>query len=91
LTGKEPHPPFDIPYRCIVPEKVENLLVAGRCISIDHVAASYFSPRDISTCMALGEVSGTAAAFCLKQKIFPRRLDVPLLQGALTKQGMNLG
>jgi len=58
-------PVFDIPYRCIVPKVIDGLLVAGRCISIDHEAATLLSPRDVSTCMVLGQAAGTAAALAV--------------------------
>lgn len=90
LTEKESPPPFDIPYRCIVPEKMDNLLVAGRCISIEEAVAHYFSPRDVASCMALGEAAGTAAVLSLKRKVKPRNLDIKVLQERLKKQGANL-
>ncbi len=53
-----------IPYRCLVPKAIDNLLVAGRCISGSHEAmASY---RMGGTCLAMGEVAGCAASFCIK-------------------------
>ena len=61
--------PYDLPYRCFVPLKVENLLTAGRCISGTHRAhASY---RVMSICMAMGEAAGTAAALCIKEGCTP--------------------
>ncbi len=53
----------DIPYRCLVPEKIENLLVAGRCISCTHIAEAAI--RKVPVCMATGEAAGTAAALPL--------------------------
>jgi len=48
--------PYDLPYGCFVPEEIENLLVAGRCISGTHRAhASY---RVMSICMAMGQACG---------------------------------
>ena len=84
-------PVFDIPYRCIVPKVIDGLLVAGRCISVDHKAAMLLSPRDECTCMCLGEAAGTAAALSIKKKVRPRDLDINVLQEALKKQGANLG
>ena len=49
---------YDIPYRCMVSSKIDNLLVAGRCISSDFSAQSSY--RIIPTCRALGEVAGHA-------------------------------
>jgi hypothetical protein len=83
-------PVWDIPYRCIVPKKINGLLVAGRCISIDHKAATFLSPRDISTCMVLGQAAGTAAALSIKTKVTPHMLDTKKLQEILRKQGANL-
>ena len=84
-------PVFDIPYRCIVPKTIDNLLIAGRCISIDHKAATLLSPRDISTCICLGEAAGTAAALSIERKTKPRNLNVKVLQKTLQQRGVNLG
>jgi len=91
LTDEDPLGPlFDIPYRCLVPLQIDNLLVAGRCISIDHRAATFWEPREESTAMIIGDVAGTAAALCVKSYVKPRHLDVKTLQRALTKKGFNL-
>lgn len=90
-NASELAPPFDIPYRCIVPKEIDGLLVAGRCISITHEAATYFTPRDIVTAWGLGEAAGTAAALCVKEGVQPRKLDVEKLQAQLRAQGFNLG
>ncbi|HEY1171814.1 MAG TPA: FAD-dependent oxidoreductase [Verrucomicrobiae bacterium] len=58
--------PYDIPYRSLVPKKVENLLVAGRCHSATRGA--HASSRVTVTAMALGEAAGCAAAMSLKGK-----------------------
>jgi len=86
----EDAPIFDIPYRCIVPKVIDGLLVAGRCISIDHNAATFLSPRDVSTCMVLGQAAGTAAALALRRKVQARDLEVSLLQKTLREQGANI-
>ena len=83
-------PVFDIPYRCIVPKVVDNLLVAGRCISIDHKAAINGSVRTIDTCICLGQAAGTAAALSVKSKVRPRELPIAVLQQTLKMQGANL-
>jgi glycine/D-amino acid oxidase-like deaminating enzyme len=64
---------FDIPYGCIVAHGVDNLLVAGRCISAEHGAQA--SLRIQQTCMATGQAAGTAAAASLKSDTTPRELD----------------
>ena len=81
---------YTIPFRCLVPEKIENLLVAGRCISgTSGAAASY---RVIPCCIATGQAAGTAAALCVKHGKTPRELeqDVSELQAALRAQGVIL-
>jgi len=75
--------PFEIPYRCLVPKKLDGLLVAGRCISQTHGAVRRWSPRDILTCMATGTAAGTAAAFAAKNKVAVRNVDVKEVQNGL--------
>ena len=87
----ERSPVFDIPYRCIVPKVIDNLLVAGRCISIDHKAAINGALRTIDTCICLGQAAGTAAALSVKSKVRPRELPIAVLQQTLKMQGANLG
>jgi len=64
---------FDIRYGCIVTRDVDNLLVAGRCLSAEHEAQG--SLRIQQTCMATGQAAGTAAALSLKENVTPRELD----------------
>jgi hypothetical protein len=77
---------YQIPYRVMVPQKVENLLVAGRCISVTHEALG--STRVMITCMALGEAAGTAAALSIKLNASPRNIPVQKLQEQLRRQGV---
>lgn len=80
--------PYDLPYGCFVPRKVEGLYVAGRCISGTHRAhASY---RVMSICMAMGQAVGIAAALCAQTHCTPRQLDVAHLQATLTSLGIDL-
>lgn len=81
--------PYDIPYRCLVPLKIDNLLVAGRCVSGDEVALASF--RIMATCMLMGQAAGTAAALCITEKLTPRQIDVTLLRNQLKANGVNLG
>jgi len=74
---------FDIRYGCLVPEGVDNLLVAGRCISSEHVAQS--SLRIQQTCMATGQAAGAAAALSLQQHATPRELDPMLVVAQLDR------
>jgi len=76
---------YDVPYRCLVPKKVDNLLVAGRCASASHEAMG--SARVVGSCMAMGQAAGTAAALCVVDHVVPRGLDVEGLQRRLVEQG----
>lgn len=76
---------YQIPYRCIVPKAVDNLLVAGRCISVTHRALG--STRVMPQCGLLGEAAGTAAAMSIKANVTPRKLDTDALQKQLKAQG----
>jgi len=78
-----------VPYRSLVPQKIESLVVAGRCISAKQDAMVQL--RLIPVCLATGQAAGTAAALALKGGTTPRQLDVSLLQKTITSQGMNLG
>ena len=81
--------PYTIPYRTLLPQGIENLLVAGRCISGDHIAlASY---RVQSHAMAIGEAAGTAAGLAAKQGVSPRKLSPALLRATLRSAGANIG
>ena len=75
----------DIPYRCLVPREIENLLVAGKAIST-HRAAYH---RFLMQTMVTGQAAGVAAALCAKRGITPRMLeaDVSELQRILVSQG----
>ncbi|MBR6932407.1 MAG: FAD-dependent oxidoreductase [Bacteroidales bacterium] len=86
LFAKDNH---DIPYRCLVPEKVENLLVAGRCSSFTHEAMA--GTRVMSTCMALGQAAGTAACIALADGVKPSEVNVKEVQTELLKEGAFLG
>lgn len=79
---------YEIPYRCLVPLKIDNLLVAGRCISTDFEAQS--GTRLIFTCLTMGQAAGTAAALSIKENVSPRKLNAQLLREKLCKDGVNL-
>ncbi|HQI77374.1 MAG TPA: FAD-dependent oxidoreductase, partial [Candidatus Latescibacteria bacterium] len=64
---------FDIPYGAIVADGVDNLFMAGRCISASHLAQA--SLRIQQTCMSTGQAAGTAAALCVRTGASPRALD----------------
>ena len=66
------HPGFDIPFRSLVPLKVENLLTAGRCIS--GCFAAHAAYRVTGDCLAMGEAAGRAAATAVKENVTVRSL-----------------
>jgi len=82
------HEGYDIPYRCLVPKLVDNLLIAGRCISSEQ--QPYESHRAMIPIMAIGQAAGVAAALSASQGVHPRDLDVALLQHTLLGQGAEL-
>lgn len=81
--------PYDIPWRSLIPLKVENLILSGRCISGTHRAhASY---RITSICMAVGQAAGIGAALCCRKGCTPRIVPVKDIQHALKSRGVDLG
>ena len=64
---------YEIPYRCIVPVKIKNLLIGSRSISATHEAHS--SLRVMPVVSGLGEAAGLAAAICVKKKINPAEVS----------------
>ena len=72
---------YGIPYRCLLPVGVENLLLAGRCVSADSTAAGAI--RVMPPCMGMGQAAGTAAALAVRQGVTPRQLDAQVLRRRL--------
>ncbi len=75
---------YEIPYRCMVPKKVDSLIVTGRAISSTHEALS--SARVMPTCVALGQAAGIAAAIAIRKHIQPRKIDYNDLRKDLNDQ-----
>jgi ribulose 1,5-bisphosphate synthetase/thiazole synthase len=82
-------PEFQIPYGCLVPAKLENLLAAGRCVSAEFPVADTL--RLIPVCWVTGQAAGVAAALSLKDKCKPRQVNITKLQNLLRQQGVFLG
>ncbi len=82
------HPSICIPYRCLVPVRVDGLLVACRAFSSTDSINMHFNI--ISPCIAYGQAAGTAAAMAAKAGIQPRKVDYKELQANLIKQGVNI-
>ncbi len=76
--------PFQIPYRTMLPRKIDNLLVAGRCIAADREAMG--SIRVGATCGAIGQAAGIAAAISAKSDVTPRTIPVKVLQQEIVRQ-----
>jgi len=82
------HEGFDIPYRSLIPRKVEGLVLSGRCISCEQ--APFQSARSMAPAMAVGHASGCAAALAAKTCVPPRKLDIRSLQKLLLSQKAEL-
>ena len=76
---------YNIPYRSLLPRSLDNLLVAGRCISVDHRV--HHATKEIPPCMATGQAAGTAAALAIQSGDSVKELDVAVLQKQLRAQG----
>ena len=63
---------YEIPYRCLLPKGIDNLLVAGRCVSATHEGQS--SLRVMPQCFAMGEAAGVAAAMAVERGCSPREV-----------------
>jgi hypothetical protein len=78
----------DIPYRCLLPKGVDNLLAAGRIISVTHEA--FAAIRVTPPVFAIGQAAGTAAALAVRSGLAPRNVSVRTLQELLVAQGASL-
>ncbi|VXD23647.1 FAD-dependent oxidoreductase [Planktothrix paucivesiculata] len=69
--------PFQIPLRAMIPQKIDNLLVAGKSIATSHIAAAAYRIHSFE--WSVGAAAGTTAAFSLKNEVFPYQLvdDLP--------------
>ncbi|WOH50516.1 FAD-dependent oxidoreductase [Bradyrhizobium sp. sBnM-33] len=79
----------ELPYRMLVPEGIDNLLMAGRCASMTHDGQS--AARVSGACFAMGEATGLAAALALSGNTNPRDIAVEKLQQMLKQQGAFIG
>lgn len=78
----------DVPYRTLLPEKVDGLLTAGRSISATHVAMA--AGKSMGNCVATGHAAGLAAALSVRKQIMPRELKVAEIQEALRRDEVDL-
>ena len=79
--------PYPVPYRCLYSRNIENLFMAGRNISVTHIALG--TTRVMRTCGIMGEVVGMAASLCKKYNVGPREVYQAHLQEL--KELMELG
>jgi hypothetical protein len=89
LKRLPPGEAYDIPLRCLLPQRTENVLVAGRCISGTHEAHSSYRVMPIS--MATGQAAGVCAALAARRGTTPRSLAPDEVQRELIRQGASLG
>src|SRR3954463_14147350 len=79
----------ELPYRMLIPQSIDNLLVAGRCASMTHEGQS--AARVSGACFAMGEAAGLAAALALGGNTVPRDIAVEALQEQLKAHGAFIG
>jgi hypothetical protein len=79
---------FQVPYGILVPQGVDNLLVAGRCVAGDKV--SHAATRSQMCCAVTGQAAGVAAAVSLREGRSTGAVDVRRVQAALQQQGVRL-
>lgn len=82
------HPHMHIPYRALVPRKIENLLVAGRSFSSDDIVNNDYNL--IPHCILYGQAAGTAAALAIKSGVKVRNVNISDLKESLIKQNVVL-
>jgi hypothetical protein len=79
---------FQVPYGILVPEKVQNLLVAGRCVAGDKI--SHAALRNMMGCTVTGQGAGVAAAVSVRDRVDCGAVDVKHVQRALQRQGVRI-
>jgi len=79
---------FQVPYGCLVPQAVDNLLVAGRCVAGDKI--SHCAMRNMMACTVTGQGAGAAAAVSVREGTSTGSVDVTKVQDELKKQGVRI-
>ncbi len=79
---------FHVPYGIMLPENVENLLVAGRCVAGDKI--SHAAVRNMMCCTVTGQGAGVAAAVSVKDNKTTSAVDIRKVQKALLRQGVRI-
>lgn len=83
------HPAWPIPYGALVPQKLDGVLAAGRCISVEGKVVD--DMREIPMCLITGHGAGAAAAVAALSGRPPRAVDIARVQDVLRQQGAFLG
>jgi hypothetical protein len=79
---------FQVPYGCMVPVGVDNLLVAGRCVAGDKI--SHAATRNMMCCTITGQGAGAAAAVAVQDKVSTASVDIAKVQEELRRQGVRI-
>lgn len=79
---------FQVPYGITVPQEIDNLLVAGRCVAGDQI--SHAATRQMMCCTVTGQGAGVAAAVSIKQNLTCSKVDITQVQKALQRQGVRI-
>ena len=79
---------YQIPYRCLYSRNISNLFLAGRIISVSHVA--FGSTRVMATCAHTAQAAGLAAALCQRHGIAPANVPIDELQRELLRSGQHI-
>jgi len=79
---------FQVPYGCLVPQSVDNLLVAGRCVAGDKI--SHCAMRNMMACTVTGQGAGVAAAVSVKEGTSTGTVDITKVQNELEQQGVRI-
>jgi hypothetical protein len=79
---------FQVPYRILLPQRMERLLVAGRSVSAEKGASS--ATRQMMCCTVTGQGAGVAAAVAIKEDVPCRRVNLQEVQKALEQQGVRI-
>lgn len=85
IVKYKPGESHGVPYRCLIPKRLSNVLVAGRAISADREVNG--SLRIMPVCLALGEAAGTAANMAVQEQGDVRGIDVSMLRQKLRRAG----
>lgn len=81
LIQPKPGNYYEIPYRCLLPKKVDNLLVAGRCVS--STQRGHGAIRIMPSCMAMGQAAGTAVALSCEMQVPLNEIEMRILKQRL--------